>query len=188
MRRGVAVAVIGAVLVSACGPGSSDAVDAGPAPARPDQATKWGSTERTSVSVFFTRDGSIEKVARTITPTSLVATETMRSLLTGPSPEEAKSGLATAIPADTRLLGLTIEGGIARVDLSRDFQSGTGGVARTLRLAQVTCTLDQFESVSAVRFALGGEVVSVLTGDGAPVNRPVTCATYRRFLRASARS
>lgn len=147
-----------------------------------DESSPQARSGAASVSVFLTRDGSVEKVSRRIPDTPRVATEAMRSLLAGPTPEEARTGLSTAIPTDTRLLGLTIDAGTARVDLSRDFQSGGGGAARALRVAQVTCTLDQFDSVDAVRFALGGDPVSVVTGDGAVVARPVTCDTYRRYL------
>lgn len=188
MRRWVPAVAAGAVMLSACGLGSGGTIDAGPAPARSDPSTEQASAGPTAVSVFLTRGSSIEKVTRPIQPTPRVATETMRSLLDGPSPDEVRAGLSTSIPADTRLLGLTIEAGIARVDLSRDFQSGGGGVARMLRLAQVTCTLDQLDSVTAVRFALGGEAVSVVTGDGAVVRRPVTCDGYRKYLSPSPRS
>ncbi|MDQ3641435.1 MAG: GerMN domain-containing protein [Actinomycetota bacterium] len=187
MRRWLTVVTAGAVMLSACGLGSGGTIDAGPAPARSDQSTEQASAGPTSVSVFLTRGGSMEKVSRSIRPTPRVATEAMRSLLNGPSPDEVRAGLSTAIPADTRLLGLTIEDGTAKVDLSRDFQSVEGGVARILRLAQVTCTLDQFESVTAVRFALGGDAVSVVTGDGAAVRRLVTCDGYRRYLSPPAR-
>ncbi len=52
----------------------------------------------------------------------------------------------------------------------------------TMRLAQVTCTVDQFPTVKGVRFALAGELVSVFAGDGIVLDKPVTCASYRDVL------
>ncbi len=52
----------------------------------------------------------------------------------------------------------------------------------TLRLAQVTCTLNQFPTIKGVRFALAGELVSVFSGDGIVIDRPVTCDSYRQVL------
>ncbi len=82
----------------------------------------------------------------------------------------------------TRLLDLAISDGTAMVDLSRAFESGGGTLEVTLRLTQVACTLDQFESVEGVRFALEGELLNVFSGDGIVVDRPVSCASYRTYL------
>jgi hypothetical protein len=94
-----------------------------------------------------------------------------------------RAGFSTAVPKDTRFVGLVIDGsGVAKVDLSRDFEAGGGSLGLTLRLAQVTCTVNQFPTVKGVRFALNGELVSVFSGDGIVIDKPVTCDSYRQVL------
>ena len=60
----------------------------------------------------------------------------------GPRPFEHDDGLATAVPDGTQLLGLILDDGIARVDLTSEYESGGGSASMTMRLAQVVCTLD----------------------------------------------
>ena len=108
-----------------------------------------------------------------------------RSRRCSPGPRGRSRRPASARPfrQDTRFLGLSINAeGTARVDLSRDFESGGGSLGLTLRLAQVTCTLDDFPTVKGVRFALAGELVSVFSGNGIVLDKPVTCDSYRQYL------
>ena len=158
------------VLEAPSGPGSV-ATAPGPAPA----AT-------TDVEVYLLRGETLERVRRRVPKVPAIGEEAVSSLLGGPSRIEATAGLGTAIPAGTKLLGLTVVRGTATVDLSRTFESGGGTLGMTLRLAQVTCTLDQFDSVTGVRFALAGKLISVFSGEGIVLDRPVTCSSYRDHL------
>jgi hypothetical protein len=79
----------------------------------------------------------------------------------------------TVIPDGTRFLGLRIEGGVATVNLSREFQSGGGSASVLGRLAQVVYTLTQFPTVQGVRFELDGEPVEVFSGEGVVLSEPV---------------
>jgi Sporulation and spore germination len=86
------------------------------------------------------------------------------SLLAGPSEAEAAAGVFTAVPAGTELLHLDIEDGIAMVDLSSEYEQGSGSWGESLRLAQVVYTLTQFETVETVDFRLEGEPVKLFGG------------------------
>lgn len=176
-------------------------VDAGPAPSRSapfdppavgeaaassQSAGSSGagptSDQTTTIAVYLIEGERLERVSRTVPEVAGIGAEALRALLAGPTLAETRAGLETAIPIDTRLLGLTVAGGTATVDLSRAFESGGGTLGLTLRLAQVACTLDQFDSVDGVRFALGGELLSVFSGNGIVLDRPVSCASYRTYL------
>jgi hypothetical protein len=176
-------------------------VDAGPAPSRSapldppavgeasassQSAGSSGSgpatDETTTIAVYLIEGELLERVSRTVPEVPGIGAEALRALLAGPTLAETRAGLETAIPTDTRLLGLTVSGGTATVDLSRAFESGGGTLGLTLRLAQVACTLDQFDSVDGVRFALGGELLSVFSGNGIVLDRPVNCASYHTYL------
>lgn len=193
------LAVVVASALAACN-GGEGTVDAGPAPSVTTSAPTSTSTPpatgpsgpaatsaprpaTTTVSVYLTRGESLENVSRTVPRVPRVGAEAVKALLRGPTARETAAGLGTAIPDGTRFLGLTIDGGTAKVDLSREFESGGGTLGLTLRLAQVVCTLDQFDSVTGVRFALEGKLVSVFSGNGIVLDRPVTCQSYRQYLR-----
>jgi len=138
------------------------------------------------VALYLTEGDTLHRIVRSVPKVAGIGAATLRALLAGPTPEEAKSGVGTAVPSGTRLLGLTIEGGVGRVDLSRQFEVTGNEEGVTLSLAQVTCTLGQFDTVKGVRFALDGKDVSVLSGDGTVTDRPLTCDRYRRFDPAPA--
>jgi hypothetical protein len=207
--RAVAVALVGLALAG-CGSGGTGANYAGPAPSRPGSGgeaptdttvtpaagaepgsaggggsagTSGGGT--TQVALYFTRGERVVRVSRTVPKVTRIGAEAVRSLLGGPNAEERRAGLATAIPAGTEFRDLVIQDSTARVDLSGTFESGGGGLALTLRLAQVACTLDAFPTVTGVRFALDGKVVDVLSGDGVVVDRPVSCDSYREYLEGA---
>jgi hypothetical protein len=134
--------------------------------------------------VWLVRGEELEPVTRSVPKVARIGAEAVKALLAGPTAAETRSGLTTAVPKDTRFLDLVIGGdGIAKVDLSRDFEAGSGSLGITLRLAQVTCTVGQFPTVKGVRFALAGELVSVFSGDGIVLDKPVTCDSYRQVLR-----
>lgn len=135
--------------------------------------------ERTSVTVYLTRDGALAPVTRRVARVPRIGTAALEQLLAGPTDAEASSGYATGIPTATRLRGLTITDRIASVDLSRAFEAGGSEAALATRVGQVTCTLDTFPTVDGVVFAIDGQRVDVVTGAGTVTGDPVTCAQYR---------
>ena len=102
----------------------------------------------------------------------------MKALLEGPTALETEAGMFTGIPEGTRFLGLTIDSGVAFVDLSSEYESGGGSLAMFTRLAQVVFTLTQFPSVDGVRFKLDGELVDILGGEGFIVDKPLSRDDY----------
>ena len=89
---------------------------------------------------------------------------------------------STAIPRDTRLLGITVKDGVARVDLSREFESGGGTFSMTARLAQVVYTLEQFPTVDAVEFYIEGVKVEMFSSEGLILDGPQTLDDYDELL------
>jgi Immunoglobulin-like domain of bacterial spore germination/Sporulation and spore germination len=109
------------------------------------------SEETFTYEVWFASGDSLFVVHRTEPKVPAVAMTAMESLLEGPSDTEAAAGISSAIPADTTLLGVTVEDGIATVDLSAEYESGGGSLSMMMRLAQVVYTLTQFPSIKRVR-------------------------------------
>ena len=85
----------------------------------------------------------------------------------------------TAIPAGTRLLGLSVKDGIATVDLSREFESGGGSASTFYRLGRVVYTLTQFSSIDAVTFQVEGRTVTTFGSEGVILDGPQARTTSR---------
>ncbi|MCE5191783.1 MAG: GerMN domain-containing protein [Actinomycetia bacterium] len=136
------------------------------------------------VRVYFTRGDKLAVSTRRIAATKAVASAAMQQLLAGPSADEKSYGLGTTIPAGTRLLGVTVNGGIATVDVSGGFQSGGGTLSMTMRLAQVVHTLTQFSTIKSVRFSLDGKPVTLFGGEGIMIDKPQTRLSYEDVLPA----
>ena len=122
-------------------------------------------------------DAHLVPVTRTVPNTRAVATAAVRELLSGPAPDE--TGLLTMIPAGSQLLGITIDGNVATVDLTGTFESGGGSASMLGRLAQLVFTATQFPTVDAVRLRLDGKPVDSIGGEGVVVGAGVgrTAAT-----------
>lgn len=114
-----------------------------------------------------------------------VASAAMNALLAGSAIQrDGYAPIYTAIPAGTKLLGLTIDRGVATVDLSGEFASGGGSASSQYRLAQVTYTLTQFPTVSSVLFKVDGEVVSVFGSEGIVLDGPQARDDFEEQLPA----
>ena len=123
----------------------------------------------------FTDNPGLVPVLREVPETQALGTAALTALLAGPNDAElgARPAMYTAIPEGTRLLGLRIEGGVATVNLSREFESGGGSASVLGRLAQVVFTLTQFPTVQGVKFELDGVPVEVFSGEGVVLSEPV---------------
>jgi spore germination protein GerM len=99
------VGVLLAALAAGCGAGADEA-DRGSAKS---EGTANPGTARTTI-YFLTDDGAAPiGVRRTIEARSPYAQRALEALLSGPTSQEAESGITTAIPENTRLLAMTYE-------------------------------------------------------------------------------
>lgn len=147
--------------------------------------------ETTTVRAYFflgsfTDNAGLVPVLREIPRTEAVGAAAMAALLAGPNDTEmsGRPAMYTVIPEGTRFLGLRIDGGIATVNLSREFESGGGSAAVLGRLAQVVYTLTQFPTVRGVLFELDGEPIDVFSGEGVVLSDPVDRMDYTDQLPA----
>jgi spore germination protein GerM len=136
------------------------------------------------VSVFFTRsEGNaivLAEVSRTVPggDPRTVLTAALAELLRGPTEEEQAGGLVTQIPPGTRLRGVRIEGGVAHVDLSGEFESGGGSASMLGRMWQVVYTATQLRAASHAQILIDGQHREAMGGEGviiaSPLGRPPT--------------
>jgi spore germination protein GerM len=119
-------------------------------------------------------------VHREVPPTVETAAAALDALLAGPTDDEAESvpGLSTAIPEGTELLGVSMDGTVATVDLSAELGAGDDSAATAMGVAQVVFTVTRLEGVTEVIIEQEGEPVAVPTSQGELVDRPVTRDDY----------
>ncbi|MDQ3646036.1 MAG: GerMN domain-containing protein [Actinomycetota bacterium] len=194
------VALIGLLFVGACASpperddgtalepgGSAGGTEApatpAPTPADPSDPANEPTGESRFV-VWFHESDKLSVMHRTEDETPAIARAAMESLLGGPNGPEGETGVETQIPDGTELLGLTIEGGIAEVDLSGRFESGGGSLSMFMRLGQVVCTLDQFDTVDKAILKIDGERVETFSGEGIDVSDPMKCGDFEDQLPA----
>lgn len=91
--------------------------------------------------------------------------ETLRdavtALIAGPSSSERQRRMATELPAGVPLLGIEVSGGVATVDLGREFQEGQDAASISARIAQLVLTVTAFPSVREVRLLVEGSEPAV---------------------------
>jgi germination protein M len=189
------------VLAASCG-SDGDAVSAGPVPTAPGEEATTGSTTQevppptttstddetdpsagvVTYQVWWANSEGLFVTYRTQSSTPRIGTAAIEAVLEGPDGFEQDFGLTTAVPDGTQLLGLVIEDGIARVDLTSEFESGGGSASMQTRLAQIVYTITQFPTVKGVLFSLDGEPIDVLGGEGVVIDHPLTRRDYADLL------
>jgi germination protein M len=134
----------------------------------------------------FVDNAGLVPVLREIPKTKAVGSAAMTELLKGPVDDElgASPAMYTSIPEGTHFLGLTIDNGIATINLSKEFQAGGGSASVIQRVAQVVYTLTQFPSVTGVSFQIDGVPKSAFGGDGTAFDRPLGRDDYTDQLPA----
>lgn len=179
----LALPLLLAAALAGCGGEERAAEEPSPAPPAATTAPEApGPT--TTLTIYFTRGEQVGAAHRVVPKTETPGAAAMEALLAGPTRAEAEAGLGTVIPEGTRFLGLSIEGGVATVDLSREFESGGGSLSMRMRIAQVVHTLTFFPTVEKVAFRLGGEPVEAIGGEGVVVDPPVDRADFEDLAPA----
>lgn len=163
------------------------------ASADPEPGTDTDEPDVSEVRLYFVAPGGgnegraepfLVAVERELPFTPQIAHATLRALIDGPSDADQAliDDVSSAVPEETLLLGVTIDDGVATVDLSREFESGGGSFSMFSRLAQVVYTVTQFPTVDAVRFQLDGQPVTVFSGEGIVLDAPVARDDYLDLL------
>jgi hypothetical protein len=189
MKRIVFVIAALALALSACadrrvgslGPGSDEQTSP-PATSSPNPSQTDEQRTLTYELWFAGSEGWLFVSKRTAKPEAGVGRIALESLLAGPSEAEREAGVGTAIPDGTELLGLDIDDGIATVNVSSQYEQGSGSHAEFLRLAQVVYTITQFETVQGVNFQIEGKPVESFGGHGILLDGPRARHDFRDYL------
>ena len=101
--------------------------------------------------------------------------DALNMLLAGPSATESQTGCRSFIPAGTRLIGASVQNGIATLNFSEEFQFNQFGAEGSLaQLMQVVYTATEYSTVKSVQILIEGQKKAYLTEGvwiGSPLNR-----------------
>ena len=165
-------------------PSDEPSGSAGPGATPSPTATPAGTT---IVRAYFWLGGGpgsegLVAVLREVPATKSIARAAVTAVLGGPTSGEKNRSITSAIPDGSQLLGLAIDGGVATVDLSNEFESGGGSASVLTRLGQVVYTLTQFPTVKSVVFQIEGVTKHTFSGEGVVLDKPSTRADYDDLL------
>jgi germination protein M len=158
----------------------------GPAgvPQRPD-TDPGGSTEdpelrRRDSNIYFIRvtdQGTIypEGVIREVAYTNNPMTETLNTLLEGPTSDELNLGLLNLIPDGTRLLSAAVRDRVAYLNFSEEFRFNPMGFEGLMaQLQQIVYSTTEFSTVEGVQILIEGQLVEYLGVEGLFIGKPLT--------------
>lgn len=97
------------------------------------------------------------------------------------SPADGDTEIVTALPDPALVLEVTVEAGVAAIDLGETFVELPTATQR-LAVAQLVCTASSSPGVGQVRFLLDDEPLAVPEGDGSSSDEPVSLDDYRDLL------
>ncbi len=114
------------------------------------------------------------------------ATVALELLMEGPSADEIAGvpAIHTAIPEGSSVLGVTVDGGVATIDLSAEFDDGGGTASMFARLAQVVYTVTRAAQVDEVSFQIDNDPVTTFSSEGIELEGPQTRSDYYGNLPA----
>ena len=193
MKRLIAMAAMLAALTTACAetgaqplgpaPGNGSASPSSTGTTTPSPSTSPDPTRSMTYELWFNYDGSLFVTHRTEPFTAGVGRRALEALFDGPTDAERHADVSTSINPGTRLLDLTIDEGVATVDLDSTFTANETLASVVGSLAQVVYTLTQFDSVKGVVFEVDGNPLFELFGNpGADVQRRADFADQLPFI------
>jgi hypothetical protein len=127
-----------------------------------------GGAAAPALKVWFLQGEQMVSVPRSGT----TAADAVSALFAGPTAAEQRQGFRTYVPAGTKLNGVTVTNGLARVDVSLNFALGD---AQSLdaRLAQLVHTVSGVEGATSVLLLVNGGTVYGMF-PGIETARPIT--------------
>jgi hypothetical protein len=133
--------------------------------------TKPPSQAENPVSIYLVDStGHLQAVARQVPAAEDSLAGVLGLLVRGPSNAETLSGLESAVPAQTTVLGAVVGStGLATVNLGGSTFGQLVGQAQIEAVAQIVYTASAQPGVSNVAFELAGQAVDVPVASGAQV-------------------
>lgn len=138
-------------------------------------------TEVTLYFITIDSDGSVNRksVKRSLAKSDSPLTDSINTLLQGPSLDEKSKNMMTLIPNGTKLLGASVKNGTATLNFSENFEFNTVGVEGYIaQLMQIVFTATEFPTVKNVQFLIEGEKKDYLGSEGQWIGTPLARSSF----------
>ena len=126
-------------------------------------------------------DGKLsrQRVIRVLLKSDMPMSDALTALFAAPAMEEAKQGLRTLIPPDTKLRSAWVKDGVAFINVSEEFQFNQYGIEGALaQLSQVVFTATEFTTVKSVQFLIEGQKKEYLGAEGVWIGSPLSRTSF----------
>ncbi len=138
-------------------------------------------TEVTLYFIVINSDGSVSRrtAKRLRDRTNSPLTDSINTLLAGPTLDEKSKDMMSLIPAGTRLLGASVKNGTATLNFSENFEFNSVGVEGYIaQLMQIVYTATEFSTVKNVQFLIEGEKKDYLGSEGQWIGSPLARSSF----------
>ncbi len=123
---------------------------------------------------------TLKGISRSVQYSSSPLTETINSLLGGPSSDEINKGSLTLIPEGTRLLSARVEGNTAFLNFNEAFRfNSLGREGYLAQLKQIVYTATEFSNIDYVQILIEGDIKEYLGGEGMFIGDPLSRESFQ---------
>ena len=149
-------------------------------PENPNQDDKTRETRLFFVKVNTEGQIALKGLTRDISHTGSPLTETINTLLKGPSSDEINKGSLTLVPDGTRLLSARVEGNTAYLNFNEAFRfNSLGREGYLAQLKQIIYTATEFPNIDRVQILIEGAQKEYLGGEGIFVGDPLSRESFQ---------
>ncbi len=134
----------------------------------------WQPARTTGLKVYFFKNEKLFAVERKLEAGRPPLTQAIEALLAGPTEDELRAGITTALPAGIKLRLAKTDRTLAIVDLDRSIENYGGGSTKLEGLiSQIVYTATSIGGVDRVWIWVEGQREVVLGGEGLVLDRPL---------------
>ncbi len=98
----------------------------------------------------------------------------LEELVKGPTAQDKKRGLLTAIPADVKIRSVAVRNGVAVINFNEAVEKNANGTIILSRVDQIVYTATQFPGVRGIIIQINGKTRTTIGSDGLSLSNPVT--------------
>lgn len=127
------------------------------------------------LKIYFFKGEKLVAVRRDLLPDKSPLRQALTYLFEGPNREEREAAIITQLPEGITVLGLSVNKGVAIINLSGKINAYGGGAAKVRGLVrQIVYTVTELPEIDKAWIWVEGKKKVVLGGEGLAIDRPMS--------------